>query len=408
MAERGFDVRVIAPDDHAVHRMEALAATPIGGSRAEALAAISSCVDRYSPDLLVPGDELAISYLRRLYARAIRGHGSDPRAMAELIETSLGAPSSFVFGYQKSRFVSLARAEGLLVPATLVVRDAVELRKLVEKSTFPLVLKRDDSYGGQAVRIVDGVEEAVRAFAELQSAAGRFAGLKQVVKKLDLADLDRLWRRPPAITLQSYVDGRPANRAVACARGEVLAGLSVEALQTVNATGPATVVRVIESPAMTAAVIRLVRRLGLSGFVGFDFVLEASSGRPFLIEMNARPTQICHLSLDSGSDMIGALSSGIRGVARRRRKPIMGARTIALFPQESWRDPASEYLDSAYHDVPWQWPEFVLTYRQPVPPDPPNWLQTARQHVRRLSRRPSVVRDEAKPLAPAKAPVVCL
>src|SRR6266481_3349194 len=95
MAESGFDVRVIAPDDHAAHRMSGLAADRIGGSRAEALATIANCVRRYKPDLVVPGDELAISYVRRLYARAVRGRGSDSRAMAELIEASLGAPSSF-------------------------------------------------------------------------------------------------------------------------------------------------------------------------------------------------------------------------------------------------------------------------------------------------------------------------
>ncbi len=420
MAEGGFDVRVIAPDDHAAHGMSGLAAERIGSSRAEALATIASCVRRYKPDLLVPGDELAISYLRRLYARAVRGRGSDPRAMADLIEASLGAPSSFAFGYQKSRLVSLAKAEGLLVPDTLVVRSIDAVRRLAEKSKFPLVLKHDESFGGRAVRVVGGVEEAVRAFAELQSSASRLAALKQVAKKLDWAYLDRLWLSAPAITMQRYVDGRPANRAVACSRGEVLAGLSVEVLQTVNAVGPATVVRVVESADMSTAAIRLVRRLGLSGFVGFDFVLEAASGRPFLIEMNTRPTQICHLALDAGSDMIGALLGEFCGAVQRRMTPNVGSRTVALFPQESWRDPASEYLSSAYHDVPWQLPEFVLAYRRPIPTEPSSWLEAARQHARRLSRAfnhpaatapaaecPSVIDHDAKSLAPAKAPVVC-
>jgi hypothetical protein len=33
--------------------------------------------------------------------------------------------------------------------------------------------------------------------------------------------------------------------------------------------------------------------------------------------------------------------------------------TIALFPQEWMRDPASEYLTSGYHDVPWEEPELI-------------------------------------------------
>jgi hypothetical protein len=33
--------------------------------------------------------------------------------------------------------------------------------------------------------------------------------------------------------------------------------------------------------------------------------------------------------------------------------------TIALFPQEWGRDPKSEFLQSAYHDVPWEEPELI-------------------------------------------------
>ncbi len=345
---------------------------------------ISSCVRRYRPALLIPGDELAISYLRMLHARAIRGWDSNSRAVAELIEASLGAPSSFAFGYQKSRLVSLAKAQGLLVPDTLIVRGIDEVRRFAEKSKFPLVLKRDESFGGRAVRIVDGVEEAVRAFVELRSSGGRFAALKQAAKKLDVADLDRLWQRPPAIAMQRYIAGSPANRAVACSKGEVLAGLSVEVLQTAVPVGPATVVRVIESEEMSRATRCLVRCLGLSGFVGFDFVLEAGTGRPFLIEMNMRPTQICHIALDGRSDLIGALFSELCGISRPRVLPNVGSQTIALFPQECWRDPESDHLRSAYHDVPWRIPEFVLAYRRPVPAEPSSWLEAAGDRMRRL------------------------
>ena len=81
------------------------------------------------------------------------------------------------------------------------------------------------------------------------------------------------------MTLQDHIDGHPANRAVACWRGEVLAGTSVLALRTQQATGPATVVRVIDNAEMDEAVKRLVQRLGLSGLWGVDFVIEAATGK---------------------------------------------------------------------------------------------------------------------------------
>ncbi len=407
LAEGGFCVHVVAPEDHAAHRLSGLSSSPLGRTRGEAIASIARSVVRLGPSLIIPGDELAIDLMRRLYARAMHGAGRDPHGMAELIERSLGAAWSFVFGYEKSRFVSLARSEGLTVPATSIVGSAAELRQRAAKATFPLVLKRDRSFGGQGVRIVHDVEEAVRAFAELRAAAGPLSGVKQTVKKLDLAFLDRLWRRPPAICLQQYVEGRPANRAVACWRGEVLAGLSVEVLETADATSPATVVRLIDSPGMSIATLRMVRRLGLCGLVGFDFVLEAAGGRPFLIEMNARPTQICHIAIDSRSDMIGALAEAFGDApCRRRVLPTVGSRIVALFPQESWRDPASAWLTSAHHDVPWQSPEFVLAYRTPVAMEPPAWLDVMRRRMtearRRLRRRPTIIPAQA--IIPATPP----
>ena len=93
---------------------------------------------------------------------------------------------------------------------------------------------------------------------KLWTAAGPTA-VKMALKKLDLSYLDGLYRNRPAISLQEYVVGRPANRAVVCHRGEVLAGLSVEALQTSDATGPATVIRVLDSPEMSDAAARMLR-----------------------------------------------------------------------------------------------------------------------------------------------------
>jgi hypothetical protein len=40
-------------------------------------------------------------------------------------------------------------------------------------------------------------------------------------------------------------------------------------------------------------------------------------------------------------------------------KPVTELDVIALFPQEWHSDPASEYLATAYHDVPWREPRLV-------------------------------------------------
>jgi glutathione synthase/RimK-type ligase-like ATP-grasp enzyme len=386
MADGGMEVRALVPDDHALFKMCTVTVERLGRTRNEALRTIARTVERYSPDLLIPADESAIDLLRALYERALSGRGARPDRTAKLVEASLGAPSSFVFARKKSLFVSLARDEGLSVPKTEVVRDLGQLQAYMATARFPLVIKRDETSGGEGVRIVANEADARRTFLDLQASSGRVFAVRQAVRKLDLAYLQRLCRPRPSITVQDYIEGRPANRAVVCDRGQVLAGLSVEVLQTSQSTGPATVVRVIDSAEMANAAAHVVRRLGLSGFVGFDFMLETASSRAYLIEMNQRPTQICHLALNASSDLIGALAAGLSAAVRRRTMPNIGSRTVALFPQESWRDPSSGFLQSAHHDVPWREPEFIAAYRQPVAPEPRTWVQVVRQALRNPRR----------------------
>lgn len=410
MAESGIEVRALVPDDHALFKMCAVTVDRLGRTRSEALRTINHTVARHSPDLLIPADESAIDLLRTLYGRALRGRGTraDRMRMAALIEASMGAPSSFVFARDKSRFMALAHEEGLAVPRTEIVRDLAQLRARLATARFPLVIKRDGTSGGEGVRVVADAIAAAQAFLEFRSSGSGLYAVRQAIRKVDPGYLRRLFAPAPAITMQDHVAGRPANRAVVCHRGQVLAGLSVEVLQTSESTGPATVVRVIDRPEMTHAAQHIVRRLGLSGFVGFDFMLETATGRPYLIEMNQRPTQICHLAPNAASDMIGALTGWLLTSAARRAAPYLERDTIALFPQESWRDPASAFLSSAYHDVPWQAPEFIDAYRAPVAPEPLTWVQVARQlvrHPRRFLARRVEAAAQSIGMAPAINPL---
>jgi hypothetical protein len=369
LAEAGLAVVMFAPDDHALHGHPGLETRCLGRTQGSARRLLESELAVQPPAMVIPADEGAIELLR--------GAARIPR-LAPLIERSIGPPQALHTAASKSRLLEVARTLGLLVPDTQPVASAAQLQRLLADVALPVVLKLDASFGGLGVRIVHGAAEAVAAFGSLQEDAGWWAALKRSLRRLDVHPMRALLHRPRSIALQAYVAGRPANRAVFCQSGKVLAGLSVEAIETVNDTGPATVVRVIDHAAMTDAAARIVGRLGLSGLVGFDFVLEAQSGRAFLIEMNLRPTQICHLAADAGSDMIGALAAAVGAAAEQRRLPNFSGSTIALFPNEQWRDPTSPHLTTAFHDVPSHAPEIVRAYRSPMPPEPPDWLARLR------------------------------
>jgi len=381
----------LVPEDHVLRRLDPVEAVVLRRRRAEAVRAISHLLADRPDALVVPADERAIDLLHATYERALAGGGAPNRSVVELIERSLGSGSAFTLGGRKSRFVNLAREEGVAVPPTWLVRDLAMLRRLLAEQRFPLVLKQDGTFGGMGVRIVADTAAALRAFRELRANQGLRGAAKEALRRLDPGCLTR---RERPITLQQHIAGRPANRAVACERGRVLAGLSVEVLETSSATGPATVVRVVERDDMAEAARRIVARLQLSGLIGFDFAIEAATGRAWLLEMNVRPTQICHLALDHDSDMIAALAARL-GVSSERRLPTVPARTIALYPQEIWRDPRSMHFATAWHDVPWHLPHFIEAYRLPLPHEPEDWVQ-------RLQRRWRALRQTEPPL-PAKA-----
>jgi carbamoylphosphate synthase large subunit len=110
---------------------------------------------------------------------------------------------------------------------------------------------------------------------------------------------------------------------------------------------------------MSSAAAGMVRRLNLSGFYGFDFMLDESTGHAYLIEVNPRSTQVGHLSMGAGRDLPSALYAALSGKALQPAPKVTEKDTVALFPQEWIRDPASPFLRSAYHDVPWEEPELI-------------------------------------------------
>ena len=212
--------------------------------------------------------------------------------------------------------------------------------------------------GGQGVRFVQTAGEADRFFLEAKRWYRTARIIKRLIVNRDLFLLRPWWRGlKPAVTAQSYIQGRPANCAVVCWKGRVLAGIGVDAVSAEGATGPASVVRVVNNPDMMLASERIARRLNLSGFFGLDFMIEEGSGTTYLIEMNPRTTPLCHLRLGEGRDMIGALLAQLSGKPLQEAPPVTRNDLIAYFPQ-AWIS-NSEFLQSSFHDVPWEEPELT-------------------------------------------------
>ena len=353
----GCSVEVVCPRGHPVTRTGAAARVHRYHVFAP-LRSVEAAIRAARPDLIIPCDDLARSHLAHLHERGRRR--GDSAAGIAVLEDSLGEASSMSVATGRSDLIAVARALGVRAPATAVARSRQEVRDWLVEYRSPVVLKTDGSYGGGGVQVVDSLDEADRAWRALSAPPSLGRAIKRAIVNRDMTEtILCIRRRRPVVNMQTFVPGQDANCTVACWKGNVLASITVSVLETVSPRGPASVVRVIENREVSAAVDVIVRRLKLSGLIGLDFIFEERNGDAYLIEMNPRAPQICHLQLGTGRDLPGSLRAALTGDPPRGTLPVTESDVIALFPQEWLRDPASEFLRTAYHDVPWDEPDLV-------------------------------------------------
>jgi glutathione synthase/RimK-type ligase-like ATP-grasp enzyme len=356
LSRAGFSVAALSPlggltrktkaiDEHYIY-------LPWSGAKS-----VERAIRHWSPDILIPTDDQATAHLHFLHSRSTR-QGTDAGSLARLIEISLGDPAYFETAREKSKFIMQAQALGVRCPATVILSDDRKAEPEFSGLKFPVVVKADGTHGGEGVRLA-------KDFAEMRNAIGQ-------LKKRKPRDLHSLFHgrflsndksfSPRAICVQQFIEGRSANRALVCSNGKVLAGINVEVIQSQSAFGPASVLRIIDQPEMSTIAERLVEKFRLSGFVGFDFMIDGK-GQLWLLEMNHRATPSSRIPTTTGKDLAAAIYSQIAGKAvHSLAQGKTSNEIVVLFPQELMRDPKSAYLDSSgshLYDVPWHEPQLV-------------------------------------------------
>lgn len=358
LANAGFDVDAVCPSRHPL-AATSVARRPHSYRAIAPVRSFGSAVAATNPDIIIPCDEPALRHLHELYYRA-EGRGRERQGVRALIERSLGAPANFQIVCERASFMKVAEEEGIRGPKTQVISNTADLTKWTARMGFPVVLKSDGTSGGDGVRIARTPQEAENAFHALQAPPSLARAAKRTLADKDARSIwPSLLRNQPVISAQTFVEGREATSTIACWEGTVLAGLHCEVLNKHYATGPATVLRLIENAAMSAAAEKIARRLGLSGIHGLDFMLETDTGQAQLIEINPRATQVGHLALGSGRDLPAALYAAVTGNIAHEAPTITDKDTITLFPHEWLRNPASPFIKASYHDVPWDEPELI-------------------------------------------------
>jgi hypothetical protein len=379
LARNGCVVSAMCPPGHPLHYVQGVKrfynVHPVR-SRTALLAAIRGA----KPDFVIPCDDRIVSQLHELFSL----HAE----LRPLIEYSLGDPSGFHTADSRGELLKIAADLHIRVPRSAVVTTKVDAKQSFGQFGPVAVMKLDGTHGGEGVRVVRSAEEAAAAFRSLRRDTGLLTAAHRLLIHGDPLAVWSWRRRSRAeITIQEYITGTPANNMVVCWLGEILSEVSVECVSCLGPTGSANVVRRIDSPEFSRAAKLIAAQLRVSGFFGLDFIVEQSSGDPYLIEMNPRCTQLGHLRFPERGDLASALCERITG----RRGPLPEAPIrndlIAFFPQ-AWRSstPWDDWY-SAFQDVPWEEPSLV-EYLMHEPWPKRRW-QARTYRILRGSRRQS-------------------
>jgi hypothetical protein len=347
----GFRVAVLCPKNNPANKITKVEAhysyrpwTP--------LISIKSAIAAWSPDILVCTDDSAVHKLHSLYFNEACKLCKN-FALLNLIEVSLCSHIHFQKVRSKSDILLLARSLGLHCPRTIILsRDIISGREL-DDIVYPILVKADTSFGGQGVRFVKNRQELIFAVSELSLPDIFPSPLRRwLARRFGVALSVRKGSIPFGISIQDYVEGRPANCAVVCWQGEVLSGITVDVLATSHLFGPATIGKVIDHPEIMFVAKTIVRALNLSGFVGFDFIIDCM-GKAWFLEMNLRATQTSHLCWGD-HDLAGSFFTAITGAPPKGVNRIMGGNIFRLFPAKpDLPDPATNIVwDDICEDEP--------------------------------------------------------
>jgi predicted ATP-grasp superfamily ATP-dependent carboligase len=364
LLKNGCAVSVVCPNSHPLALVENLSSTYRYGS-VNSMASLRQAIIDSHPDVVVPCDDGAASQCRALYATEDR--------FRPMLERSLGSPQSYPYLESHYSFLISAQDMGLRTPKTRRIEAQSDLIDWHRTEGHRSVVKVGGESGGNGVRMCQSLQDSVDAWQALVRPPSLLAALKRVaVDRETLA----LWlrSRPRELTVQQYIEGRPANIMVASWQGKVLASMSVAVVIADGPTGASMVVRIVDDEVMRRAAHLIAERFQLSGFFGLDFVIESSSGLPYLIEINPRCTQLGHIELVAGSSLAAAFASALRGQPVAESKAIGESLHLAFFPAAlAGGEVCKPYIEAGYHDEPAESPALLAElmrgpwpHRQPL------------------------------------------
>ncbi|MCX6093225.1 MAG: ATP-grasp domain-containing protein [Candidatus Bipolaricaulota bacterium] len=211
-------------------------------------------------------------------------------------KTSMMDTETLMALHDKTRLGVLATELGIDSPQTFAPQSLAEADESMASVKLPVVIKMRKTSGAAGFRKVYDRANLKKEYEE-------------VVRANKLAEDDL-----PMI--QELIEGPTTCTLHLCDRGNVIGEVMYQGVRTMPRTGGTTVCREsMADPACQAAAAKIVKRLGFSGFCGFDFVIQEGTGKPFLVDGNCRITPAIAMAYHGGCDMVPAWLEAAAGRA---------------------------------------------------------------------------------------------
>ncbi len=220
--------------------------------------------------------------------------------------------------HSKVELADLAREVGIDTPEIQVPRTLDEARRRIAEIDLPIVVKMQQTSGAAGLRIVRDRRTLEKEY-------------------FDVVRVNRLHNGNLPM-LQQLIEGPTTCTLELCQHGQVLGEVMYRGVRTMPRSGGTTMFRQsMDDPVCSEAAHRLIDHLGYHGLCGFDFVVDADSGRPYLVDGNCRITPAITMAYHGGCDMIEGWIRVVDGEELPALpKPELGVRTKLQFGDFVW------------------------------------------------------------------------
>lgn len=278
--------------------------------------------EEWRPDLIVPGTDNMVETAQKFRALVASGQVKLDEPMTAVVNSSTFPPEAMRYVFSKIDLLEALKERGVRIAPQRELVTMADAEVFVEEHGYPVVLKPDQGYAGTGIEFCEDEEQLLTHLRKilLSGERRRYCIQKNLGKKTALIEF-------------------------VAKDGHLLASNSVYRLRThPGDTGPTAVARVVRSHEMLDAMKVAAELLGYNGIGVAQFMVEDEDCQTaHLIELNPRMSSFIHLWRLLGTDLALALKEGWAGQRISMQPPREGA-TIALYPQETLRDPESEFL----------------------------------------------------------------